>query len=140
MGVVDSPEYPKIPVVIISSVVARDLIPDLRPAQGSVEAKITVDVDRKTFKTQNVLGLVCDEPNVQMRSIRSPSLRGKGRAKKSDCRRKHLIRNHFPPEAVIAKRREKGKERTESASKLKRIRILNGNQPTAKSPALKLAS
>ena len=58
MGVVDSPEYPKIPVVVISSVVARDLIPDLRPAQGSVEAKITVDVERKTFKTQNVLGLV----------------------------------------------------------------------------------
>jgi len=58
MGVVDSPEYPKIPVVVISSVVARDLIPELRPAQGPVEAKITVDVDRKTFKTQNVLGLV----------------------------------------------------------------------------------
>jgi hypothetical protein len=75
-----------------------------------------------------------------MRSIRSPSLRAKERAEKSDCRRKHLIRNHFPPEAVIAKRREKRKERTESASKLKRIRILSGNQPTAKSPALKLAS
>jgi hypothetical protein len=71
-----------------------------------------------------------------MRSIRSPSLRGKGRAEKN--RRKHLIRNHFPPEAVIAKRKEKRKERTESVSKLKRIRIVSGNQPPTKSLAVKL--
>jgi hypothetical protein len=58
MGVVDSPEYPKIPVAVISSSVARDLIPSLRPSQDSVEAAITVDVERKTFKTQNVLALV----------------------------------------------------------------------------------
>jgi Zn-dependent M28 family amino/carboxypeptidase len=58
MAVTDSPEYPKIPVVVISSYVARDLIPDLRPSQGPVEASITVDVQRKTFTTQNVLGLI----------------------------------------------------------------------------------
>jgi hypothetical protein len=77
-----------------------------------------------------------------MRSIRSPSRRGKGkrRAEKSDCRGTHLIRNHFPPGAMIAKRKEKRKERTESVSKLKHIRILSGNQTPAKSPALKLAS
>lgn len=58
MGVVDSPEYPKIPVVVVSSSVARDLIPDLRPSQGPVAVAVTVDVERKKFKTQNVLGLV----------------------------------------------------------------------------------
>ena len=58
MGVVDSPAFPKIPVIVASSSVARDLIPDLRPSQDPVSATITVDVQRKTFKTQNVLGLI----------------------------------------------------------------------------------
>ncbi len=58
MGVVDSPEYPNIPVIVVSSSVARDLIPDLRPSQGQVDVAITVDVERRRFKTQNVLGLV----------------------------------------------------------------------------------
>jgi Zn-dependent M28 family amino/carboxypeptidase len=66
MGVVDSPEYPKIPVIVVSSSVARDLIPELRPSQPKVEAAITVDVQRKTFKTQNVLGLVeGTDPNLK---------------------------------------------------------------------------
>jgi Peptidase family M28 len=66
MGVVDSPEYPKIPVVVISSVAARDLISDLRPAQGAVESRIAVDVARKTFKTQNVLGVIeGTDPNLK---------------------------------------------------------------------------
>jgi Zn-dependent M28 family amino/carboxypeptidase len=58
MGVVDSPEYPAIPVVVVSSSVARDLIPSLRTSEGAVEVSITVDVERRTFKTQNVLGLI----------------------------------------------------------------------------------
>jgi hypothetical protein len=58
MGVVDSPEYPKIPVVVVSSSVGRMLIPDLRPSQGQAEATITVDVERRAFKSQNVVGLI----------------------------------------------------------------------------------
>jgi Zn-dependent M28 family amino/carboxypeptidase len=66
MGVVDSPEYPKIPVVLVSASVARDLIADLRPSQGSVDATITVDVVRRTFKTQNVLGMIeGTDPNLR---------------------------------------------------------------------------
>ena len=58
MGVVDSPAFPKIPVIVASSSVARDLIPDLRPSRGRLDATMTVDVRRKIFKTQNVLGLI----------------------------------------------------------------------------------
>jgi peptidase M28-like protein len=66
MGVVDSPEYPKIPVVVISSFAARDLIPDLRPSQGKADAAITINVERRTFKTQNVLGLIeGTDPNLR---------------------------------------------------------------------------
>jgi Peptidase family M28 len=66
MAVADSPEYPKIPVVVVSASVARDLLPDLRPSQGKVEAAITIDIQRKTFKTQNVLGLVeGSDPNLK---------------------------------------------------------------------------
>ncbi len=59
MGVVDSPEYPKIPVVVI--------VPRIRPGDWlrnseseahQLTATMTVDVERKTFKTQNVLGLI----------------------------------------------------------------------------------
>jgi hypothetical protein len=58
MGVVDSPAFPRVPVIVASSSVARDLIPDLRPTRDPLDATITVDVQRKTFKTQNVLGLI----------------------------------------------------------------------------------
>jgi Zn-dependent M28 family amino/carboxypeptidase len=66
MGVVDSPAYPNIPVIVASSSVARDLIPDLRPSQGEVDVAISVDVQRHTFKSQNVLGLIeGTDPNLR---------------------------------------------------------------------------
>jgi hypothetical protein len=66
MGVVDSPEYPKIPVVVVSSEVGRQLVATLKAAQTKIEATITVDVQRKTFRTQNVLGLLeGSDPNLK---------------------------------------------------------------------------
>jgi len=58
MSTVDSPEYPKIPVVVVSADVSRRLIQALMNPQNNVEATITADVNRKTFTTQNVIGLV----------------------------------------------------------------------------------
>jgi len=58
MSTVDSPEYPKIPVVVVSGDVSKRLLPLLMNSQNKVEAAITADVNRKTFTTQNVIGLV----------------------------------------------------------------------------------
>ena len=58
MGTVDSPEYPTVPVVVLSSDLGRRLIVDLKDARNKIEATITVDVKRNIFRTQNVLGLV----------------------------------------------------------------------------------
>jgi hypothetical protein len=53
-----SPEYPTVPVVVLSSDVARELLQDLRKSQSRMTAAITVDVERNIHQTQNVLGLV----------------------------------------------------------------------------------
>jgi hypothetical protein len=66
MGTVDDPDYPKIPVVVVSSDVGRKLVPILMNPQNKVEATITADIDRKTFTTQNVIGLVeGTDPNLK---------------------------------------------------------------------------
>ena len=53
-----SSEYPTIPVLVVSSDIARELLPELRKTQSRVTANITVDVERKTRTTQNVLGMI----------------------------------------------------------------------------------
>jgi Zn-dependent M28 family amino/carboxypeptidase len=45
-------------VVVVSSEVGRKLIPILKTPQNTVEATINTDVERKTFTTQNVAGLI----------------------------------------------------------------------------------
>jgi len=58
MAVADVPEYPGIPVVVLSSSTGRQLLDELRKPQASLTATLAVDVDRKVQATQNVLGLV----------------------------------------------------------------------------------
>ena len=58
MGTVDSPDYPKIPVVLVSSDAGQQLLADLKNSQTNAEATITIDVLRKTFTTQSVCGVV----------------------------------------------------------------------------------
>lgn len=54
----DGPEYPHIPVMAVSSEVAREWIPALKNRSAEIDAAITADVERITFKTQNVIGIV----------------------------------------------------------------------------------
>jgi len=58
MATLDSPEYPTIPVALVSSDVGRQLVAGLKNAQASTQATMAVDVLRKTFRTQNVCGVV----------------------------------------------------------------------------------
>ena len=52
------PDYPTVPVVVLSSDLTRQLISALRKPQANVTAAITVDVERNIRHTQNVLGLI----------------------------------------------------------------------------------
>jgi hypothetical protein len=52
------PDYPDIPVVILSSDVGRQLLNRLRNPQANVTATLSVAVDRKVHRTQNVLGVI----------------------------------------------------------------------------------
>jgi Peptidase family M28 len=58
MAEVDVPDYPKIPVVMLSSDVGRQILEEFRKPQGTVTASITVNVERKLHETENVLGLI----------------------------------------------------------------------------------
>jgi hypothetical protein len=71
MGNVSDPANPKIPVIIVSPNVGRSLVNGLQNLQRTIDetlkplsqnlerrAVLRVDVERDTFKTQNVLGLV----------------------------------------------------------------------------------
>jgi Peptidase family M28 len=58
MAVLGVPDYPQIPVVVLSSDVGRQLLTELRKPQGNVTAVLTVDVDRKLHQTRNILGLI----------------------------------------------------------------------------------
>src|SRR5262249_28759813 len=53
-----TPDYPTVPAIVLSSDAARDLLQELRKSQSRMTAAITVDVDRKIYQTENVLGLV----------------------------------------------------------------------------------
>jgi hypothetical protein len=53
-----SPEYPTVPVIVLSSDAARELLQELRKSQSRMTAAITVDVERNIHQTQNVLGLL----------------------------------------------------------------------------------
>jgi hypothetical protein len=53
-----SVEYPNIPVVVLSSDIAHQLLAELRKPQSRASAAITVDVERNLRPTQNVLGLI----------------------------------------------------------------------------------
>ncbi len=52
------PDYPQIPVVVLSADIGRQLVAELRKPQSKIDASLTVDVDRVIHQTQNVLGLV----------------------------------------------------------------------------------
>lgn len=56
MASVDTPNYPQIPVVVVSADSGRQLIAGIRKAQMS--ASMTVDVQRNIHHTQNVVALV----------------------------------------------------------------------------------
>jgi len=58
MATADSPDYPSIPVILVSSDAGRQLLADLKSPQTSAQAAMTTDVLRKTFRTQNVCGVV----------------------------------------------------------------------------------
>jgi hypothetical protein len=53
-----SSEYPTVPAVVVSSDIARELLADLRKPHSPINAAITVEVERKIYPTQNVLGLI----------------------------------------------------------------------------------
>jgi hypothetical protein len=58
MAGLDVPDYPQIPVIVLSSDAGRRLLAQLRKPQANVIAALTVDVERKIHRTQNVLGLI----------------------------------------------------------------------------------
>jgi len=58
MATLGVPSYPTIPVVVVNADTARHLMPELRKPQARVRAAITVDVERKIYPTQNVVGLI----------------------------------------------------------------------------------
>lgn len=51
MGTDDDPDYPNIPVIVVSSEAGRQLT-------LNAQVKLSVDVERKKFKTQNIIGLI----------------------------------------------------------------------------------
>jgi len=58
MASVDEPDYPRIPVVVLSSDASRQLLAELRRPQAKLIASLSVDIDRKLHDTQNVLGFI----------------------------------------------------------------------------------
>src|SRR5213594_1904299 len=58
MATIGVPDYPSIPVLVVSAETARQVISALHKPQSHVTATITVDVERKIHPTQNVLGLI----------------------------------------------------------------------------------
>src|SRR5213593_1904169 len=58
MATIGVPDYPSIPVLVVSAEIARHVISALHKPQSRVTATITVDVERKIHPTQNVLGLI----------------------------------------------------------------------------------
>jgi hypothetical protein len=55
IGVAD---YPKIPVIVLSSEIGRQLVNDLRKPQAKMQATLAVAVEREVHKTQNVIGVI----------------------------------------------------------------------------------
>lgn len=53
----DDPDYPNVPVIVVSSGAGKHFLSEVK-ARAGIEAAITVDVLRKKFKTQNVVGLI----------------------------------------------------------------------------------
>jgi Zn-dependent M28 family amino/carboxypeptidase len=58
MAEIGVPDYPTVPVIVLSGDIARQLLPALRKPQSRVRAAITVDVERNIRHTQNVLGMI----------------------------------------------------------------------------------
>ena len=58
MAGLDVPDYPQIPIIVLSSDAGRQLLAELRKPQANVTATLTVDVQRKIHVTQNVLGFI----------------------------------------------------------------------------------
>jgi Peptidase family M28 len=58
MAVLDVPDYPQIPMVVLSSDAGRQLLAQLRKPQANVNAVLTVDVERKLHQTRNILGVI----------------------------------------------------------------------------------
>ena len=52
------PEYPSIPVLVLSADAGRQLVSALRKPQSHITATITIDVERNIHPTRNVLALV----------------------------------------------------------------------------------
>ena len=52
------PDYPSVPVLVLSADAGRQLVSALRRPQSHITATITVDVERDIHPTQNVLALV----------------------------------------------------------------------------------
>jgi Zn-dependent M28 family amino/carboxypeptidase len=58
MAALDVPDYPEIPVIILSSDAVSQFLPELRNPQAHLTAVLTVDLQRSYHPTQNVLGLI----------------------------------------------------------------------------------
>jgi hypothetical protein len=58
MASVDPPNYPQIPVLIISADSGRQIVAELKRPQAHVSATMTIDVERDVHHTQNVVALV----------------------------------------------------------------------------------
>ena len=58
MAEIGVPDYPTVPVVVLSPDVTRQLVSALRKPQANLTAAITIDVERTIRHTQNVLGLI----------------------------------------------------------------------------------
>jgi hypothetical protein len=67
MASVDTPNYPQIPMVMLSADSARQLVTQLKRPQSRVTATLTVDVERNIHHTENVLALV-DGSNPTLKS------------------------------------------------------------------------
>jgi hypothetical protein len=70
MAVRDVPDYPTIPVIVLSSDVGKPIVADLRKPRPNVSATITVDVQRQIHNTQNVVGIIeGSDPNLRNQAV-----------------------------------------------------------------------
>jgi hypothetical protein len=66
MASVDTVSYPQIPIVVLSSEIGRQILAEFKKPHAAITARLSVDLERRTHSTQNVLALIPgSDPNLK---------------------------------------------------------------------------